>query len=79
MLNNLGWEKIEESVKNIVDCSVSLVHIYTSYEHITKVDLYTCKTLLQIALRGVEVLYKETDFYTKILNLITNIDDKYNN
>jgi hypothetical protein len=82
-----NWEKELVSVTNVAEKAKIFVSVHTTLVSqaaklqldikLEKSDWYSCKSLLQTALRGIAVNYRDSDAYHQVNELIQEVE-KYN-
>ena len=54
LLNEEGWEKTEEKISVLTSCGIDLVNSHRFKDIVQKSDLYSCKSMLQTAIKRIE-------------------------
>lgn len=73
------WEKEEESCINITMTAKKFFLPSLSFSSLTKSDIYSCRSLLQTALKKIEINYETSDSYKEMSLMIDTLNKKYDN
>jgi hypothetical protein len=73
------WEKEEEGCINIAKTANEFFLPSLAFSSLTKSDIYACRSLLQTALKKIEINYEVSDPYKEMSLMIDTLNIKYDN
>lgn len=77
LLGQAGWEKEEPSVAVVAARARVLLESHIALKDVQRADLYACRSLLQSALRGCELVYKDSEHRAMLAALLQQAEEQY--
>jgi ribosomal protein S20 len=76
-MNEPQWEKSLEKCEALRDSAVQLVDSHRK-KGVIKSDLYSLRSILQSAIRKMELMYIDSDAYISMNSLYSEVDSAFN-